>query len=231
MRFVYKELQEYFAEPLPKVEDLADVLTMHAWEVEEIIPKGEGDWEMEIKILPDRAGDAKTALGLAREISALFPDLKLKEAPVLPDKATARTQIIFTIDNINNLLGTNLAEEKILDFLKRERVPVLKEENNLVALVPADRQDLNIKEDLADEVARLLGYDEVPARVLTSDLPVKHNETFVLANKVRALFASRGYVEIFGYTFVDHGELEVEKPLASDKDYLRDNLSDGMKKA
>ncbi len=232
MRFIYKELESYFAEPLPAVQDLADTLTMHAWEVEEVIPKGEGDWEMEIKILPDRAGDAKTPLGLAREISALFPNLKLKEAPVLPDKETARAEIIFTIDNINNLLGTNLTEEKIIDFLKRERIQILKDsESNLIALIPADRQDLNIKEDLADEVVRLLGYDQVPTKILKADIEVKHSQTFILANKVRLFFASQGYVEIYGYTFTNRGELEVEKPLSSDKAYLRDNLSDGMKKA
>lgn len=231
MRFFYKEIGGYFSESLPEVQDLANVLTMHAWEVEEIIPKGEGDWEMEIKILPDRAGDAKTALGLAREISALFPELKLKEAPVLPDKGTARAEIIFTIDNINGLLGTDLSEEKIIDFLKRERVQVLKEEDHLVALIPTDRQDLNIKEDLADEVVRLLGYDQIPSRVLPSDLLVKNDSTFTLANKIRSFFAGQGYTEIFGYTFTDHGELEVEKPLSSDKAYLRDSLSEGMKKA
>jgi len=241
MRFNYKELGKYFVEPLPAVDDLAEELTAHFSEVEEIIPKGDNDWDLEIKILPDRAQDAKTPFGLAREIKALFPKLKPKEIWSLPDKKTARQEIIFTVEQINNLLGIDLTKEQIVDLLNRVRVvvetdleakPLLESltSKSLVALIPVDRQDLNIKEDLADEVARLSGYDQIPTRVLTSDIPVSHNSTFNLANQIRAKLAGEGYTEIYGYTFTNQGELAVEKPLASDKSYLRDSLSTGLKK-
>jgi phenylalanyl-tRNA synthetase beta subunit len=231
MRFFYKQLDEYFAEPLPNVEDLAEVLTRHSSEVEEIIPHGEGDWELEVKILPDRAGDAKTPAGLAREINSLFPNLKPKIPWTVPDENTARVKIRFTLGQINGLLGVNLTQEQIIVFLNRVGVVVVDEnQDELIALVPKERLDLNIKEDLADEVARLYGYDQIPARILTTEILVKREPTFDLANKVRAQMATEGCDEIYGYTFVAHGELEVEKPLASDKAFLRDNLSEGMKK-
>ncbi len=235
MRFIYRELEKYFTEPLPTVEKLAELLTLQAWEVEEIIPKGKNDWELEIKILPDRAAEIKTPLDLAREISALFPNLKTQESWSLPDETIAREKIVFTIEQINNLLGIKLTQEQVIDFLKRVRVQVVTKMKNdqtqLLALIPAERQDLNIKEDLVDEVVRLYGYDKISSSTLTADLVVKHNPDFILANQARAMFTDRGYTEIYGYTFVDHGEVRVEKPLASDKAYLRDNLSEGMKKA
>ena len=231
MRFSYKQLSEYFSSDFPTVEELAEVLTMHSSEVEEIISADNGDWKLEIKILPDRSGDAKTALGLAQEINSLFPKLTPKEAWLVADQSTARAEIIFTVEQINGLLGTALSREKIIGFLNRVRVPVV--ENNddtLTALIPAERLDLNIKEDLADEVARLLGYDQIPARQLSVEAPTNRGATFDLINRVRAQLAGEGYNEIYGYTFVDHGEVAVEKPLASDKAYLRNNLSDGLKR-
>ena len=231
MRFSYKQLREYFSSDFPTVEELAEVLTMHSSEVEEIIPADNGDWELEIKILPDRSGDAKTALGLAREINSLFPKLTPKEAWLVADQSTARAEIIFTAEQINGLLGTALSREKIIGFLNRVRASVVEnDDGTLTALIPAERLDLNIKEDLADEVARLLGYDQIPARQLSVEGPTNREATFDLINRVRAQLAGEGYNEIYGYTFVDHGEVAVEKPLASDKAYLRNNLSDGLKR-
>src|SRR3989339_798834 len=90
--------------------------------------------------------------------------------------------------------------------------------------------DFPTVEELADEVARLLGYDQIPARQLSVEAPAGRGATFDLINRVRAQLAGEGYNEIYGYTFVDHGEVAVEKPLASDKAYLRNNLSDGLKR-
>jgi len=230
MRFSYKELNSFFVEPLPEVNALAKVLTDHSSEVEEIMAKDGGDWEMEIKILPDRTGDAKTSLGLAHEISALLPELKLKIDWPLATGDTARTKIVFTVEQITNLLGVALTKEQVVGFLNRVRVTVIENADHLLALVPPERLDLNIKEDLADEVARLYGYDQVPARILNADIPIRREKTFDLANKVRAKFVAEGYTEIYGYTFTDHGEVEVLKALASDKSFLRSNLSDGLKK-
>ncbi len=226
MRFNYKELEKYFAEPLPEVAVLAKALTDHSSEVEDMIPLGDNNWDLEVKILPDRAGDAKTSLGLAREISAILPDLKLKEDWSLADEKTSRAKITFSVKNINDLLGTDLTEEKIVGLLNRVRVATI----DGTALIPPHRLDLNIKEDLADEVARLYGYDQIPTRILKAEVPIKRELIFDLTNQVRAKLASDGYSEVYSYTFANKGEVAIEKPLAVDKSYLRTNLSDGLKK-
>ncbi|MDD4531666.1 MAG: phenylalanine--tRNA ligase subunit beta, partial [Candidatus Pacebacteria bacterium] len=85
MTVSYNWLQSYFKSPLPKPEKLAEILTMHSFEVESIEKKG-SDYVLNIDVLPDRAGDCLSHMGIARELSVLLdkkmtvPSFKLKES-------------------------------------------------------------------------------------------------------------------------------------------------------
>jgi phenylalanyl-tRNA synthetase beta chain len=226
MRFSYKELSEYFIKPLPPIRELEEKISTTSFEVEGF---GLVDDDVEIKVLPDRASDAKKPLGMARELSSAL-DLPLKPEFIVETTAeNARAKINFSVQIINNLIGTKLSEAEIVATLKRVRVEVEKGGDNLVALIPAERVDLNIKEDLADEVARIYGYNNVPAQFLTVDNQ-KNNDhpDFILANQLREFFVPKKFTEVYGYTFTNQGVMEVEKPLAGDKAFLRTNLADGM---
>jgi len=84
MTVSYNWLQSYFKSPLPRPENLAEILTMHSFEVESVEKKG-SDYVLNIDVLPDRAGDCLSHLGIARELSALLdkkmtvPSFRLKE--------------------------------------------------------------------------------------------------------------------------------------------------------
>jgi phenylalanyl-tRNA synthetase beta chain len=69
-------LQNYFAEPLPAAEVIAEGLTFHAFEIEEI----EGDM-MDVKVLPDRAAYALSHRGIATEVAAVL-DTKIASDPL-----------------------------------------------------------------------------------------------------------------------------------------------------
>lgn len=70
MVFSYNWLQEYFEGKLPKSEKLAELLTMHAFEVENIEKQGK-DYILDIAVLPNRAHDCLNHVGIAREIAAI----------------------------------------------------------------------------------------------------------------------------------------------------------------
>ncbi len=78
-------LQKYFAEPLPEMEVIADALTFHSCEIEEVTSE-----MLDVKVLPDRAAYALSHRGIALEIAAAC-NLKLRydplteEVPVFPD--------------------------------------------------------------------------------------------------------------------------------------------------
>ncbi len=71
MIFSYNWLQLFFDKKLPKPEKLAEVLTMHSFEVESLSRKGK-DLVLDIDITPNRASDCFSHLGIAREIAAIL---------------------------------------------------------------------------------------------------------------------------------------------------------------
>lgn len=80
MKVSYNWLQEYFDKPLPNPKDLADLLNIRAFEVEDIEER-DGDSVLEIKITPDRAPDCLSHLGVAREV-AIHTGIPMKEKTV-----------------------------------------------------------------------------------------------------------------------------------------------------
>lgn len=71
MKYSYNWIQTHIVEPLPSVKELEQKIIFHAFEVEEIETVGT-DTVMEIKVLPDRAGDCLSHFGMAREIAGLL---------------------------------------------------------------------------------------------------------------------------------------------------------------
>ncbi|HEY0979716.1 MAG TPA: phenylalanine--tRNA ligase beta subunit-related protein, partial [Candidatus Paceibacterota bacterium] len=69
-------LQQYFAEELPSAEALADTLTFHVAEIEEV----KGDL-IDVNVLPDRAAYLLSHRGVAKEIATAL-DIPLKEDPL-----------------------------------------------------------------------------------------------------------------------------------------------------
>lgn len=74
MKFSYNWLQSFFKRKLPEPEKLAEILTMHAFEVEEVIKiqiDSKTDYQLDIDVLPNRT-DCYSHLGIAKEISAIL---------------------------------------------------------------------------------------------------------------------------------------------------------------
>lgn len=71
MKFSYNWLQDYISKKLPEPQKLAELLTMQSFQVEEVKKVG-NDWILDIDILPNRAHDCLSYMGLGREVSALL---------------------------------------------------------------------------------------------------------------------------------------------------------------
>lgn len=111
------------------------------------------------------------------------------------------------------------------------RIPAIKEERFSV-VAPAERFDIRIPADVAEEVVRLVGYEKIPVAKLTDDgFTPAHNDIYDSMLRVRNTLASLGFSEIFTYAFRKEGKVELANPMAEGVKYLRDNLTDGMQEA
>lgn len=105
-------------------------------------------------------------------------------------------------------------------------------EKRFVVTVPTERLDLRMKEDLIEEIGRVYGYEKIsPVKPILGDFEPPLNKAVSYGNKIRRVLTDAGFSEISTYAFTDSGEVEMENPIASDKKYLRSNLSGNMKKA
>ena len=88
----YNWLQEYLGEDIPSAQALADLLTFHSFEIEEVEQKGD-DWVIDIDVLPNRSSDCLSHRGIAREISSLL-DKPLVNDPLATTPALPATDVI-----------------------------------------------------------------------------------------------------------------------------------------
>jgi len=85
MRYSYLWLKEYVPQ-IPEPKKLVGLLTMRAFEVEEVDVIG-GDSILDIKVLPNRAFDCLSHIGMAREIGAISSSkLKAQSSKAKEDK-------------------------------------------------------------------------------------------------------------------------------------------------
>ena len=135
-------------------------------------------------------------------------------------------------EKINRLLGTQISKEDMLRYLQLLEIPV---ENDLIQ-VPSFRPDLVQMADIAEEVGRSFGYNEIPTTAFRTSTqggyaPVMHAE-----NKAGQLCRSLGFSEIITYSFVSptifdriripadsplRNVLKIQNPLGEDTSIMR----------
>jgi phenylalanyl-tRNA synthetase beta subunit len=103
-------------------------------------------------------------------------------------------------------------------------------ENKFIVFVPSDRLDLKIQEDLIEEIGRIYGYENIDAKLPNIYSNKKSiNKKLYYSNKIRDILVNYGFSEVYNYSLVKEGEVELQNPPASNKKFLRTNLSSGIK--
>ena len=101
-------------------------------------------------------------------------------------------------EKINRLLGTDISEEDMVRYLNRLEIPV----EGRTIKVPSFRPDLNLMADIAEEVGRLYGYNEIPTTAFKNSTQGGYSPVMIMENKAGQLCRSLGYDEIITYSFV-----------------------------
>lgn len=138
--------------------------------------------------------------------------------------------ITVPIDFFENYLGKKFEIEEILDVLNKASIPAERIKENILIKVPAGRLDLSIKEDVLDEVGRILGYEKIEGVLPQTKIERKINKEVSYKNEIRNFLVEKGFSEVYTYAFDEEGEVLVANPLASDKGVLRKNLSKSIEK-
>lgn len=148
-------------------------------------------------------------------------------------------EIFITVDNINDVLGTDLSEDDVIDVFKRLKFTGYAEDGNIRVLVPRRRLDISIKEDLIEEVGRIYGVDNIKGKLPI--LPMKSGSYDKTTREIRNKMSSLGLNETLTYVLVGENEaskytsddfenLKLLDPLTEERNTLRYSLIPSMVK-
>ena len=136
------------------------------------------------------------------------------------------------VDKINRLLGTEISKEEMIRYLNLLEIPV---ENDML-LVPSFRPDLNLMADVAEEVGRSFGYNEIPTTAFKTSTQGGYSPFMIAESKAGQLCRSLGFSEIITYSFVSpaifdniripadsalRNAIRIQNPLGEDTSIMR----------
>ena len=135
-------------------------------------------------------------------------------------------------EKINRLLGTDISEEDMVKYRNR----LGSEVEGRTIHVPSFRPDLNLTADIAEEVGRLYGYNEIPTTAFKNATQGGYSPFMLTESKAGALCRSLGYSEIITYSFVSptifdqirlpadsvlRNAIRIQNPLGEDTSIMR----------
>ena len=141
-------------------------------------------------------------------------------------------QLTLEPEKINRLLGTNISKDDMIRYLELLEIPV---ENDTI-YVPSFRPDLNLMADIAEEIGRSYGYNEIPTTAFRTSTQGGYSPIMKAEAKTGTLCRALGYSEIITYSFVSptifdmirlpadsplRNTLRIQNPLGEDTSIMR----------
>jgi len=157
----------------------------------------------------------------------------------VPAEYPPRDPVRVRTSRIERLLGVAVENETIADVFTRLGLPFTREDGAFVVTPPARRFDLAIEEDFVEEVARIHGYDRIPAAPRAHvDHMLPDPEGTRSRSAVKRALADLDWQEVVTFSFVSSGTegaldsaavpIKVLNPIAAHLDVMRTSLLPGL---
>jgi phenylalanyl-tRNA synthetase beta chain len=155
----------------------------------------------------ERGVDYSTTVEHIERISKLILDICGGNAGPVDDQTLnvpTREPVSMRVSRANRIIGVAIGAEEIAQIFTRLGLMFTHDGDTFAVTPPAYRFDIEIEEDLIEEVARIYGFEKIPARppVATSEMRPT-NETKRSIHVLRHAVAARDYAETVNFSFVD----------------------------
>ncbi len=161
--------------------------------------------------------------------------------PVIDERGSLplRPAVAVRVARVRRVLGVTIDREKIIQILNKLGGNIEVKDDVVSVVPPTHRFDLAIEEDFIEEIARLRGYDLIPAvapRAPSRMLPASERQRSLELLKQRLV--ARDYQEIITYSFVERdwerdfagndAPVRLANPIASNMSVMRSSLLGGL---
>lgn len=151
----------------------------------------------------------------------------------------ARNPVKLRLARLISVLGIPFAQDKVGQLLTQLGFVFTTAEGIFTVTPPSYRFDITIEEDLIEEIARLHGYDHIPATPPVAALTMLDApEAKSQLNMLRNCLVASGYQEVVNYSFVDESwerdllgnanPIKLKNPIASNLSVMRTGLWGGL---
>ena len=184
-------------------------------------------------------GNTKNALEYATKLILQICGGQASEVTEVVGNLPVRQSVNLRMTRLVSVLGIPFEEAKVAQLLTQLGF-VFTEVNGVFTVVPPSyRFDISIEEDLIEEIARLHGYDHIPATApIANLLMLPAPEARLHQNKLRDSLVAVGYQEVVNYSFVDESwerdllgnamPIKLQNPIASNLSVMRTSLWGGL---
>lgn len=130
-----------------------------------------------------------------------------------------RSAVLLRKQRLEKILGIALEDAQVADIFQRLGMSVQTQADGWSVTPPGCRFDIAIEADLIEEIARIVGYNNLPnsSLLMRSELG-KATEALMDLDRAKDLLVDRGYQEAITYSFVDE---EIQQALAPDDEVVR----------
>ncbi|MGB9679969.1 MAG: phenylalanine--tRNA ligase subunit beta [Thermoanaerobacteraceae bacterium] len=158
---------------------------------------------------------------------------------------TEKNNLVVNIKRINKFLGTEISKDKMINILKSLEFNVEELDENLKITVPHFRKDVTIEADIAEEIARIYGYNNIKDTLMKSAETTIGIKTWEQQqeDKIIDILLASGMNEIITTSFIGNRDFEkinlpknsilrnavkILNPLGEDQSYMRTTLIPSM---
>jgi phenylalanyl-tRNA synthetase beta chain len=185
---------------------------------------------------------AATREALERAVALILEICGGQAGPVTealsPKHLPGREPVRLRVPRAEKILGIKLGGDVVERLLAGLGFHFVREGETFVVTPPSHRFDIALEEDVVEELARLHGYDNIPARLPQGPLAILPQSEERSLWRVRRLLAGRDYQEVVNYAFVDaaweadfcanRDPVVLANPIASQMGVMRSSLIGGL---
>jgi phenylalanyl-tRNA synthetase beta chain len=135
--------------------------------------------------------------------------------------------IKIDVNKINSILGTKLTYDFCIEKLTNLGFYL----DGSELCIPSYRNDISNSNDLAEEIARIIGYDNIKPKRFKID-SIKSGNIDEIDSKIKSLLIDNGFYEVINNPFVNNNEgndlIKIDNPLDVNRNYLRGRLKESL---
>lgn len=164
---------------------------------------------------------------LRRFIKIVEQHAKIKACKItsFDSKVISNKELPINLDKINAILGTSISSDAFKNILVKLGFNITSK-----IIAPSYRSDITSQNDLAEEVARVVGYNNIPSQIIAIPRIEKDNNKLNLES-LKSGLKNKGFYEVINFPFTSiekESSITLDNPLDSNKKNLRIALKESL---